>query len=205
MKHIKHLKKKKTVELDKKNYPFDIKKYLNLRNILLILFLAIIYFVFPKYVQPIILIIAIYPLSLLSVKTSKYVKTLNVEILTPMTIFIGYVYGWQWAMFYGFVLGSYMWSQTSLNSMTFVNCITYIFSAYFGYLAHIWFPNNFILGYIIAVSIRNVITFIMFLFFNPSLFENITHTLSEVMTNTLLAPIFLNLLYKLIMLLTPGG
>ncbi len=196
---MKHSRNKSKLELDKKQYPFDIKKYLTMRNFLLFLLLFVLYLFYPQYVQPIILIAVLYPISLLSIRSTKYIKYLNTEIVTPFTIFIGYVYGWQWALFYGFVLGFFMWAQTSLNTLTMINLLTYVLSAFLGYWASLLYPGQFMKGYLIAVTIRNVITFFVFLLFNPDPLENLTHTFAAFMTNTILLPLFLNLLYKFIM------
>ena len=189
-------------EKEKRN-PYDIKKYLTVRNILVVALLLLLYILFPKFVQPIVLILVFYPISLFSARTTKYIKFLTTETITPFTIFLAYLYGWQWGVFFGFILGTFIWSQTAMNQLTFVECITYIFAAYFGYLASIWFPSNFLLGYVVAVSLRNLITFIIFLFFNPSLVENISHTIQAVIMNTIIMPIFLNLLYQLVVTITP--
>jgi len=187
----------------KKEYPFDFKKYLTIRNILVFIILLTLYIAFPKLLQPIILIIFFYPISLFSCRLTKYIKFLNTETITGFTVFLGYLYGWKWALFFGFVLGTYMWSQTYMNQLTFVQCFTYIFAAYFGYCSSIWFPKNFLIGYLVAVTIKNVLNFVVFLFFNPSLVENISHTIAAVITNTFIMPIFLQLLYNLIMTITP--
>ncbi len=197
-------KSKKKLKIETKGEsPLGIKKYFTLRNILVFVILLIFYSIYPKFVQPIVLIILFYPLALFSTKASKFTKFINTELITSFTIFIGYLYGWWWAFFFGFILGSFMWSQTALNTLTIVNCITYIYAAYFGAKAAIWFPDNFLVGYLIAVTIKNVLTFFSFLLFNPSIVENISHTISEMITNTVVAPVFLDLLYKLIMWITP--
>ena len=203
MKRTRSKSKKLKIETRKKDYPFDFKKYLTLRNILIFIILIVLYLLFPKYVQPIVLIIVFYPISLLSTKTTKFIKHLNTETITPFTIFLGYLYGWKWAFFFGFILGTYMWSQTALNQLTMVQCVLNGFAAFCGYWASIWFPGNFVIGYIVAVTLRNVISFLIFLIFNPSLVENITHTVSAIMTNTILMPFFLNILYKIVMFLSP--
>jgi hypothetical protein len=200
---MKSAEQRKPLEVNKKQSPFVLKKYLNLRNILIMIILFVVYIMFPNVVQPVLLIIIFYPLSLISCRVTKFVKYLNTELITPFTIFLGYVYGWKWAVFFGFFLGFAIWSQTMLNQLTIVNCFTYIYAGFFGYWASFWFPNNFMMGYLIAVTMRNVLTTIVFLFFNPDLMENITHTIAAFMTNTVFMPLFLNILYTIIMALTP--
>ena len=158
---MKHARQRSIGELDKKNYPFDIKKYLNLRNILIMFILIISYLMFPKILQPVILILIFYPISLVSCRVTKYVKFMTAETITPFTIFLGYLYGWQWGVFFGFVLGTYMWTQTAMNQLTFIECITYIFAAFFGHWAAGWFPGNFVAGYLVAVTLKKNITFVI--------------------------------------------
>jgi hypothetical protein len=200
---MKRTEQRKPFEVNKKMSPFDIRKYLTLRNFLIMIILIIIYIMFPGVVQPVVLILIFYPLSVVSCRVTKYVKYLNTELITPFTIFLGYVYGWQWAVFFGFFLGFAIWSQTALNQMTIINCFTYIFAAFFGYWASGWFPNNFMIGYLVAVTLKNLVTTFVFLFFNPDLFENISHTIQALITNTVIMPIFLNILYNIIIALTP--
>ena len=200
---MKRTEQKKPPEINNKQSPYDIKKYLTLRNILLMIILLISYLMFPKIFQPVVLILVFYPISLLSCRVTKYVKFMTVETITPFTIFLGYIYGWQWAVFFGFFLGTYIWTQTAMNQLTFIECFTYIFAAFVGHWAAGWFPGNFVVGYLVAVTLRNIFTFVLFIFFNPSLVENITHTFQQLVMNTLFAPLVLSILYNIIMAITP--
>ena len=200
---MKKAKRKPKIET-KGESPFGIKKYITMRNILVFVILLIFYAIYPKFVQPIILIILFYPIALLSTKASKFAKTINLEMITPFTIFLGYLYGFKWAIFFGVILGTVMWSQTALNFLTILNILTYGIAAFFGAQAAVWFPSAFLTGYLVAATIRNVLTFFLFLLFNPDPFENFTHTFAQIMTNTMLAPIFLNILYKVIIFITPN-
>ena len=88
--------------------------------------------------------------------------------------------------------------------MTMINITTYGVAAFSGHLAHGWFGAEFYTAYIVAIMMRNVYAFFVFLLFNPNVFENFTTTFSEIITNTFLYPLVLNILYKIIMFLTPG-
>jgi hypothetical protein len=200
---MKSAEQRKPLEVNKKQSPFVLRRYLTLRNFLIMFILLIFYIMFPRIFQPVALILVFYPLSLISCRVTKFVKYLNTELITPFTIFLGYVYGWQWAVFFGFFLGFAIWSQTMLNTMTIVQCFTYVIAGFLGFWAASWFPNNFVTGYLVAVTLRNIITTIIFLFFNPDLMENITHTIAAFMTNTIFMPLFLNILYNLLMVITP--
>ena len=126
---MKKAKRKPKIET-KGESPFGIKKYITMRNILVFVILLIFYAIYPKFVQPIILIILFYPIALLSTKASKFAKTINLEMITPFTIFLGYLYGFKWAIFFGVILGTVMWSQTALNFMTILNILTYGIAAF---------------------------------------------------------------------------
>ncbi len=195
-------KKKFKLELRKDVDPFNISKYLTLRNFLITAIGLLLYFIFPKYFQAVLLIAIFYPIGQFSVKTSKYVRNLSIEMVTSFSIFLGYVYGWQWGFFYGVVLGTYMWMQTSIKAKTIVSIIATGMAAYFGHLTAIWFPNNFLIAYLVAITMRNVIAFFMFMPFNPMM-QNLIYTVSDAFWNTLIMSVFLNILYSIVMLL-PG-
>jgi hypothetical protein len=181
---------------------FDFKKYFNLRNFLILIIFIILYILYAKIFQAVLLIVLLFPLTQFSVRTSKYVKDFSIEMLTPFSIFLGYVYGWKWGAFFGVILGSYMWAQVSIKDKTIVSIFLCGLSAYLGQLSAGWFPGNFALAYLVVITIRNVLAFIMYIPLN-TMFNNIVYTLSDSFFNTLLMSIFLNLLYKIVLLL-PG-
>ena len=196
-------KKRKFIKLDKSQYPFDIKKYLTLRNLLIMLLLITLYLFFAKDIQAILLIIVFYPISLFAARTTKYVKHVSTDTIAAFTVFLGYLYGWKWGLFFGLGIGLVIWSQTALNLLTMINLTTYGVAAIAGHLSAGWFGSEFYTGYVVAIMIRNVYAFTVFLLFNPNVVENFTHTFSEFITNTLLYPIVLNILYGVIIFLTP--
>ncbi|MBN2368461.1 hypothetical protein JXC34_05575 [Candidatus Woesearchaeota archaeon] len=195
-------KSKFKLKLRKDASPFDIKKYLTLRNALIILILVVLYIAFPKTSQAIIMIIVLFPITEFSVRTSKYIKDFSIEMLTPFSIFLGYLYGWKWGAFFGVVLGFYMWAQVSIKVKTLISIFLCGVAAYLGQVSAVWFPGNFVTAYLIVITIRNLLGFIMFIPFN-TMFNNIAYTISDAFFNTFLMSIVLNVLYRLVMLL-PG-
>ncbi|MFH0874806.1 MAG: hypothetical protein V1859_02625 [archaeon] len=186
-----------------KYYPFNLKKYFTIRNGLLLLLLFVLYLFIPKYVQAITLMIIFYPICLFTVKTTKYVKNMGIETLTTFSIFLGYLYGWQIAMFFGLVIGGYIWSQAGLVTKTLVQILMTGFAGYLGYWVHglTWLPN-FFWAYIFAVTIRNILTFVIFIPVNPEPVANFMHLVSDIVWNTLILSTFINMLYNLIMLIS---
>ncbi|MBT3465232.1 hypothetical protein HOD20_07380 [archaeon] len=185
--------------------PFDIKKYLTPRNIMIFLLLILLYFIFPKYIQAFILILIFYPLTLFGAKTSKYLRGMNLNMDSPFTIFLGYHYGWQIGLFFGLGIGGYIWSLAGINQKTLVQIMTTSLSAYFGYLASIYFPHNFVLGYILCSLARNILTFLLYLLANPNFMGNLTHTSIDIFWGTFLMSIFLSILHDIIIFISPKG
>jgi hypothetical protein len=181
---------------------FNVKKYLNLRNILIFLIFLILYILYSSFFQAVLLTVLFFPVAQWSVRTSKYIKDFSIEMLTPLSIFLGYIYGWRWGAFFGVVLGSYMWAQISIKDKTIVSIFLCGVSAYLAQLAAGWFPGNFALAYIVVITLRNILGFIMYIPFN-TMVNNVVYTLSDAFFNTLIMSIVLNLLYKMVLLL-PG-
>jgi len=196
------LRKSTKIEIKKGASPFDIKKYLTLRNGLIAIIFVILYIMFPKHFQAVFLIAIFYPLGQISVKTSKYIKNFSIEMVTSFSIFLGYLYGWQWGVFYAIPLGGYMWIQAGVQAKTFVSIACSGIAAYLGYLTYLWFPTNFLLAYFVAITLRNIIAFILFLPFNPFM-NNLVYTVSDAFWNTIIMSVFLNIFYGIVMLL-PG-
>ena len=181
---------------------FNLKKYINLRNFIILVIFIILYILYSKTFQAVLLIVILFPITQFSVRTSKYVKDFSIEMLTPFSIFLGYVYGWRWGAFFGVILGSYMWAQVSIKDKTIVSIFLCGLSAYLAQLSVGWFPGNFGLAYLVVITIRNILGFIMYIPLN-TMFNNIVYTVSDAFFNTLLMSIFLNILYKIVLIL-PG-
>jgi hypothetical protein len=196
---------KSVISVRKKYNPLELKKYFSLRNVLIMLLVLCLYFIIPNYIQAIILMVIFYPISVFTVRTTKYFRGIGIETITPFTIFLGYRYGWQIALFFGFGIGTYIWSQVGMNQKTLMQCIMNAVAAFLGFWAAGWFPGNFVLGYVVAITIRNIMTFVVFLLVNPDVFNNLSHLVSDVVWNTLILTVFMNLLYQLVVFISPRG
>ncbi|MBN1503268.1 hypothetical protein JW930_07045 [Candidatus Woesearchaeota archaeon] len=194
------MKKKKLFQTRSDYYPFDIRKYITVKNVLILLLLIFLYLLFPKYMQVIILMMIFYPISVVTARITKYMRGFHIETMTSFTLFLGYVYGWRWALLFGLGLGSYIWSQAGINQKTLLTILITGLCAFLGY----WVQpiSNFFWAYILASSIRNIISFVLFLFVNPDIFNNITHTVNDFIWHTLIMSNIVNAIYKIILWLT---
>jgi hypothetical protein len=191
---------KKFIKTRKEYYPFDIKKYLTLRNITIFFLLIFSYLIFPKYTEAIILMMIFYPISLFTAKLSKYVRTMNINVLEPFTIFLSMVYGWKIALFFGGILGTYIWAQVGMNQKTMTNCLMTYFSAFIGQWIFTLLPNSFLWAFLIAGMIRNFLTFLVFLLVNPNVLANATHLTCDIFKTIILASL-LKILYDFLILI----
>lgn len=181
---------------------FNFRKYFNLRNMLIFFIFLVLYIIYAEFFQAVLLTVLFFPLAQWSVRTSKYVKDFSIEMLTPLSIFLGYLYGWEWGAFFGVILGTYMWAQISIKDKTIVSIFLCGVSAYLAELSVGWFPNNFMLAYFVVISIRNALGFIMYIPFN-TMFNNVIYTVSDAFFNTLIMSLVLNLFYSIVLIL-PG-
>ncbi|MBN2423057.1 hypothetical protein JXB41_07575 [Candidatus Woesearchaeota archaeon] len=193
--------KSRFIKTRTKQNPFNLKKYLTIRNLLIFLLLVVLYIVIPSYTQAIILIIIFYPISMFTARLSKYVRTMNLNLLESFTIFLSIVYGWKIALFFGGVLGTYIWMQVGMNQKTMTNCLMTYFSAFIGQWMFTLIPNSFLWAYISAAMIRNLLTFLVFLLVNPNIFHNLNHLICDIFKTIMMSSI-LKFLYDFLLLIS---
>jgi hypothetical protein len=197
------IRKNPIIKTRKEFYPFDIKKYLTLKNALILLILAFLYLMFPKYIQAVVLMFIFYPISVFTVRTTKYMRGMGIETITPFTLFLSYLYGWEIALFFGFGIGTYIWSQAGMNQKTMAQCLMNAFCAFIGIWMRHTFPAwTFATAYVVAVMIRNVLTYLIFIPVNPDKVGNLTHFLSDIAWNTIILTSVMSFMYDIVMLVT---
>jgi hypothetical protein len=168
----------------------SIKQYLTFRNILIAAILFILYLMFSSYVLAVVIMVIIFPISILSIKTSKIVPNMNVEIVTAFSFFLAYFFGMPVGIFYGVILGAYMWSTAfAVNQFIMLNVVLNGLCAFLGQYFHTagW---EFYVGFQIAMIARNVLTFAIGPLIGGSPVENTMHAVTDALWSMIvLAPI----------------
>lgn len=173
----------------------EIKKYLTLRNVLLLGFVVVIYLMFSNLAKAIIFMFLFAPLCTMSIKVTRIIPNANVQLITPFTFFLGYKFGWPIAVFFGVLLGLYFWSTAYSISQfvlleVFLNGIVAVIASFFSTL-----PWTFVIAYIIGMIIQKILYFTMGLAIGGNPVENTIHTISSTITHIIVLPTIMGLIY----------
>jgi len=177
----------------------NIKKYLNLRTVLLTLILLAISLIWGKYLVGIILVIFFAPISFLTVRYSKMIPHVSAESNTAMACYMGYVFGPAVGFFYGLAVGGFSYVMNSFVSITYLSTVLLagIAAVITGILhaAGMGFTQAFILG----IIIRTIIAWPWFTFVGISPFESFTHQSSQMFFNIIIYLPLLSVVHGLIL------
>ncbi|MEK6916519.1 MAG: hypothetical protein AABW92_02130, partial [Nanoarchaeota archaeon] len=180
----------------KKIYYDGIKKYLTLRNFLIAGIAIIIYLMFADLAKAILFMVLFVPAGTLSIKITRVLPQANLEIVTPCSFFLGYLYGWPTGVFFGVILGAYIWAVAyPISQFVVMNLFLNGLTAVMGYYFATTLGWQFTFAYFIGMGIRNVLFFgIGSMMGNPM--ENLMHTISAIFGNMVLFPTFMIFLYN---------
>ena len=178
-----------------------IRKYLTLRNLLIAAIFIFIYIMFSDIAEAIFFVVIFVPVGILSIKLTRVLPHMDMETLTTCSFFLGYLYGWPVGVFFGLVLGSYIWmtafsfSQFVMMSV-FLNAVAALLG--FAFAGYGWaFPT----AYLIGMAIRNTLYFGLGWIIGGDPVGNTIHTFTAVLTNMILLPQLIYLIYGLAVLI----
>jgi len=178
-----------------------IRKYLTLRNLLIAAIFIFIYIMFSDIAEAIFFVVIFVPVGILSIKLTRVLPHMDMETLTTCSFFLGYLYGWPVGVFFGLVLGSYIWmtafsfSQFVMMSV-FLNAVAALLG--FMFAGYGWaFP----LAYMIGMGIRNALYFGVGWIIGGDPVGNTIHTFTAILTNMILLPQLIYLIYNLAVLI----
>ncbi len=181
----------------RKKYYDNLKKYLTLRNALIAAFLVLIYAMFSNIAKALLFMALFVPLGIMSIKVTRMMPHSDIETLTSCSFFLGYLFGWPVGVFFGTILGAYIWMTAySLSQFVllelFLNGLTAV-------MAHLFysFGWEFKTAYFIGMVIRNALYFILGLAIGGDPIENTIHSITAVITNMVLLPTLIFALYNL--------
>ena len=175
-----------------------IKKYLTLRNLLIAALVIFIYLMFSNLAKAILFVAIFVPVGILSIKLTRLLPHSDIETLTSSSFFLGYLFGWPVGAFFGTVLGAYIWMTAySLSQFVLLELFLNALTALMGYIFNVSLGWNFQLAYFVGMGIRNTLYFILGLAIGGDPIENTIHTVTAVITNMVLLPSVIFLLYTL--------
>ena len=182
----------------KKIYFDSIKKHITLRNFLIAGIALIIYLMFADLAKAILFTALFVPLGTVSIKVTRLLPQANIEVITPCSFFLGYLYGWPVGVFYGVILGAYMWSTAySISQFVVMSLFLNGVSAFMGHYFSTSFGWSFTFAYLLAMGIRNILYFTIGLLIGGNPVENTMHTITATLTNMLIFPTFMIMLYNI--------
>ena len=196
---LKKMAEKNRKKQAKKEIP-GIKKYLTLRNLLITALFVVVYLMFSNLAKAIFFVVIFVPIGILSIKLTRVLPHMDMDTLTTCSFFLGYLYGWPIGVFFGLVIGSYIWmtafsfSQFVMMSV-FLNAISAVIG--FVFAGYGWaFP----MAYMIGMVIRNTLYFGIGWIIGGDPVGNTIHTFTAVLTNMILLPELIYLIHGLAVL-----
>jgi hypothetical protein len=176
-----------------------VKKHLTLRNALIAVLIFLSYLIFSDLIKTVLFVAILVPAGTFSIKLTRIIPNANLEVIAPCAFFIGYLFGWPAGVFYGVILGAYMWATYySVSQFVMLHLLLNGIAAFLGFFlkSHgMVFASAYYLGLIIRDGLFFVLGAMMG---NPM--ENTIQTLSSIFTHLILLPTFMIILYNIAVL-----
>ena len=148
-----------------------------------------------------IILIAIFtPLVVFSLQISKFIKHMNVELLSASTLLLGYLHGPIVATVFCFLAGFY--GSFKISFIRFL-MIVRIFITAFVVLILTFFSNrlDFSTYFIIGIIVMNIVAFFVYLVIDPDPVQNYTHRASHLIWNLTVVRLVYLAIYTIINLI----
>jgi hypothetical protein len=174
----------------------EVKRFLNLRNVLFLLLFLIVSLLWFRYIAGVIIIAIFAPITFLTVRYSKMVPHVSIESNTAMSCFIGYIFGPVFGFVYALSVGGFSYVMNSFISATYLATILLagISASVMGVLSG--FGVSFGYAFFIAILTRTIIGWFLFGFLGTSPFERMTHQVSQFFSNLIIYLPLLNEFFK---------
>jgi hypothetical protein len=173
-------------------------KFLNKKTLLFAFAILILLLVLKKFVIGILLILIFAPLSVITLRFSRFVPHVSIETNTASSIFMGYLFGPTIGFFFCLGVGGYGYVKNSLLNITFISSL--IYACFAAVMAGVFHSLNlsffwcFLLPNLIRVTV--MIPYYMLL---ADPFEVITHQTTHFILNTLVYYQFYSVLLDILL------
>jgi hypothetical protein len=177
-----------------------LKKILNTRSILIAVILIFLFLLLKQYFKGILLLLIFFPMSLYTVRVTRFVNYITLETNTASTILMAYLYGPVIGTLAGFMLSAYGYFANSVTK--FLSMIDMVLTAltglFVGALLHGKMP--FSIAFIIAILVKNGIGFVLYhFFFDPDKVQNVVYRTTHLIWNIFIVRLLYELIYAVYM------
>lgn len=182
----------------KEKYTLLAKKYLDTKKILIIFILLILILMFSKAFKGILLLLILIPLTKYSIRLTAFVPHVTLETYTGSALLMAYIYGPVAGALTALVLGIYGYFSNSITKfLALLNVFVATFTSLFiGFLVqHKLINFGFTKTFIIGIILNNIISYFVFLVFDPDQIQNIIYRTTHVIWNCFISQLFFTLLY----------
>jgi hypothetical protein len=156
---------------------------------------------FSDLAKAIIFMILFTPLGLLSVKTTKFIPHLGVETVTSCSFFMGYLFGWPVGLFFGVIIGGYIWSVAAgLSQFVMANLFLNGLVAFLGHFFNVTLHWKFALAYTVGMITRNILSYLIVIPLGANPVENVNHFIADMAWNVIVFAQFMFILYRIAVL-----
>ncbi len=130
-----------------------------------------------------IILIAIFtPLVVYSLQISKFIKHINVELLSASTLLLGYLHGPIVATIFCFLAGFY--GSFKISFIRFLMIVRIFITALVGLIMTFFIDSfDFSTYFIIGIIVMNIVAFFVYLVIDPDPIQNYTHRISHLLWN----------------------
>ncbi len=145
-----------------------------------------------------IILIAIFtPLVVFSLQISKFVKHINVELLSASTLLLGYLHGPIIATVFCFLAGFY--GSFKISFIRFLMIVRIVITALIGFFMTFFKDNlDFNTYFIIGIVVMNIVAFFVYLVIDPDPIQNYTHRISHLLWNLTVVRLVYIVIYNLV-------
>jgi hypothetical protein len=183
--------KKKNIEVQK-----FFRRYFKLRFIIIIVIFILLFLLYKGFFKAAILMLIFTPTVVYSMRISKFIPNLNIEVLSASSLLIGYLYGPIPAAFFAIVVGFFGIFKS--NYVTYLFIVRIICTALVAAIMSFYTSINFNLNFILGILLMNVILWFVYLVIDPDPLQNVTHRISHLFWNLLVVRFIYVALYELV-------
>ncbi|MBN1502853.1 hypothetical protein JW930_04875 [Candidatus Woesearchaeota archaeon] len=174
----------------------DFKKYLNIRYLLIGMLLLFGYLLFSDYVVAIILTGIFIPLGIMSIRVTRFLPRVATETITSCSGLMGYLFGPWIGLFFGLFVGGIGYIKNSMGSQFVLLMI--MLQGFSGFLAGTLNSLSFTMAYLITMSARNLLSFLLGPLIGGNPLENVIHTITDILWNSFFMYYIMKLIYELV-------
>ncbi|MBN2422875.1 hypothetical protein JXB41_06620 [Candidatus Woesearchaeota archaeon] len=180
-------------------YEIFFKKFFTLRVFLAGIIVLLLLFLFTDFIKGTILVIIFIPMAVVSQRVSRFIPHINLETVTAGALLLTYMYNPVIGSIFTMTVGMYALIKASFVRFLMIINLTHSVMTLF---IMILFKNlDFSAYFIIGILVKNLISYVAFVFLDPDQIQNIIHRISHTIFNIAIYRLFFILIYRVINLI----